>query len=121
MSSPRDRKQAEQRWRWSAPVFRRQMRWMRTNDSSETRCMADATLFAREDYIEEAWRIVDPILNNASPVYAYEPGTWGPREVDSLLLPPGGWHNPMPSAARAQQHDTNRTTNRNAVRSRTIG
>jgi glucose-6-phosphate 1-dehydrogenase len=61
----------------------------------------DATLFAREDYIEEAWRIVDPILKIGSPVYAYEPGTWGPQEVDSLLLPPGGWYNPMPSAARS--------------------
>jgi glucose-6-phosphate 1-dehydrogenase len=81
----------------------------------------DATLFAREDYIEEAWRIVDPILKNSSPVYAYEPGTWGPREADSLLVPPGGWHNPAPSAAGAQQHDSNPTTNRTAAEPRTIG
>jgi glucose-6-phosphate 1-dehydrogenase len=54
----------------------------------------DATLFAREDYLEEAWRIVDPILTAASPVYEYEPGTWGPREAEGLLSPPGGWHNP---------------------------
>ena len=54
----------------------------------------DATLFAREDYLEEAWRIVDPILTAASPVYEYEPGTWGPREVEGLLSPPGGWYNP---------------------------
>jgi glucose-6-phosphate 1-dehydrogenase len=64
----------------------------------------DATLFAREDYVEEAWRIVDPILKNGLPVYPYEPGTWGPQEVDSLLLPPGGWHNPTLSAAGLQQH-----------------
>src|SRR4029434_11197879 len=38
----------------------------------------DATLFAREDYVEEAWRIVDPVLNTGTPVYEYEPGTWGP-------------------------------------------
>ena len=38
----------------------------------------DATLFAREDYVEEAWRIVDPLLKKATPVYAYEPETWGP-------------------------------------------
>jgi glucose-6-phosphate 1-dehydrogenase len=63
----------------------------------------DATLFAREDYVEEAWRIVDPILKNGSPVYAYEPGTWGPQEVDSLLVPPGGWHNPRPSRETASQ------------------
>jgi glucose-6-phosphate 1-dehydrogenase len=54
----------------------------------------DPTLFAREDYVEEAWRIVDPILTHVSPVYEYEPGTWGPQEVDGRLSPPGGWHNP---------------------------
>ena len=54
----------------------------------------DATLFAREDYVEEAWRIVDPVLTNGSPVYEYEPGTWGPQEVDARVSPPGGWYNP---------------------------
>jgi glucose-6-phosphate 1-dehydrogenase len=54
----------------------------------------DATLFAREDYVEEAWRIVDPVLKVGPPVYEYEPGTWGPKEVDSKVSPPGGWQNP---------------------------
>src|SRR4029450_5246565 len=54
----------------------------------------DATLFAREDYVEEAWRIVDPVLKAGTPVYEYEPGTWGPKEVDSRVAPPGGWQNP---------------------------
>ena len=54
----------------------------------------DATLFAREDYVEEAWRIVDPMLKADTPVCGYEPGTWGPREVDSRVVPPGGWQNP---------------------------
>ncbi|MGE5301763.1 MAG: glucose-6-phosphate dehydrogenase [Alphaproteobacteria bacterium] len=54
----------------------------------------DATLFAREDYVEEAWRIVDPVLKAGTPVYEYEPGTWGPREVDQRVSPPGGWGNP---------------------------
>jgi glucose-6-phosphate 1-dehydrogenase len=54
----------------------------------------DATLFARQDYVEEAWRIVDPVLKQHTPVYAYEPNTWGPKEVDELLTLPGGWHNP---------------------------
>jgi glucose-6-phosphate 1-dehydrogenase len=54
----------------------------------------DATLFAREDYVEEAWRIVDPVLNARTPVHEYEPGTWGPREVDQNVAPPGGWQNP---------------------------
>jgi glucose-6-phosphate 1-dehydrogenase len=54
----------------------------------------DATLFAREDYVEEAWRIVDPALKSATPVYEYEPKTWGPKEVESVT-PPGGWQNPV--------------------------
>ena len=44
--------------------------------------------FAREDYVEEAWRIVDPVLNDGAPI-AYEPGTWGPAEAGKLV--PGGW------------------------------
>jgi glucose-6-phosphate 1-dehydrogenase len=55
----------------------------------------DATLFAREDYVEEAWRIVDPVLKSHTPVLEYESGTWGPKEVDSRVSPPGGWQNPM--------------------------
>lgn len=55
----------------------------------------DATLFAREDYVEEAWRIVDPALKAGSPVFAYEPGTWGPAEVEKFVVPPGGWNNPV--------------------------
>jgi glucose-6-phosphate 1-dehydrogenase len=54
----------------------------------------DTTLFAREDYVEEAWRIVDPVLIAGMPVHEYEPGTWGPKEVDSRVSPPGGWHDP---------------------------
>jgi len=54
----------------------------------------DGTLFAREDYVEEAWRIVDPVLKAGTPVYEYEPHTWGPSEVDRRVTPPGGWHNP---------------------------
>ena len=56
--------------------------------------IGDATLFAREDYVEEAWRIVDPVLKAGTPVYEYEPGTWGPSEVDQRVVPPGGWENP---------------------------
>jgi glucose-6-phosphate 1-dehydrogenase len=56
--------------------------------------VGDATLFARQDYVEEAWRIVDPILKKATPVYEYEPGTWGPIEADQKVAPEGGWSNP---------------------------
>jgi glucose-6-phosphate 1-dehydrogenase len=55
----------------------------------------DATLFAREDYVEEAWRIVDPVLKAGTPVFLYEQGTWGPGEVDDKISPPGGWQNPI--------------------------
>jgi glucose-6-phosphate 1-dehydrogenase len=54
----------------------------------------DETLFAREDYVEEAWRIVDPVLKAATPVFEYENGNWGPGEVEQRVSPPGGWHNP---------------------------
>jgi glucose-6-phosphate 1-dehydrogenase len=67
----------------------------------------DTTLFAREDYVEEAWRIVDPVLRADTPVFEYEPGTWGPAEVNQStdvnqsadvnqpIVPPGGWHAPV--------------------------
>lgn len=53
----------------------------------------DRWLFAREDYVEEAWRIVDPVLKAGTPIYEYEPGTWGPPQGDGMS-PPGGWQNP---------------------------
>jgi len=55
----------------------------------------DQTLFAREDYVEEAWRIVDPIVKLDSPI-EYEPGTWGPALKDRVT-PAGGWSNPDPT------------------------
>jgi glucose-6-phosphate 1-dehydrogenase len=58
----------------------------------------DPTLFAREDYVEEAWRIVDPALRARTPVSEYEPGTWGPKEVDENVSPAGGWQNPTVTA-----------------------
>jgi glucose-6-phosphate 1-dehydrogenase len=51
------------------------------------------TWFAREDYVEEAWRIVDPILDEQN-VIEYKPGTWGPAEADKLIEPHGGWWDP---------------------------
>ena len=56
----------------------------------------DATLFARQDYVEEAWRIVDGALKANTPVFEYQPQTWGPKETERLA-PPGGWHNPVVS------------------------
>jgi glucose-6-phosphate 1-dehydrogenase len=55
----------------------------------------DATHFARQDYVEEAWRIVEPVLKTSTPLYEYDKGTWGPSEADHKLTPHGGWHNPV--------------------------
>jgi glucose-6-phosphate 1-dehydrogenase len=54
----------------------------------------DATLFARQDEVEAAWAIVQPILDGATPVHEYDPGSWGPREADALTRGVGGWHAP---------------------------
>jgi glucose-6-phosphate 1-dehydrogenase len=62
----------------------------------------DEKLFAREDYIEEAWRIVDPVLKAGTALYEYDPGTWGPQEVASVT-PAGGWHNPVMIAEKAHE------------------
>jgi glucose-6-phosphate 1-dehydrogenase len=56
----------------------------------------DQRLFARQDAVEAAWRVVDPVLGPVAPVYPYEPGTWGPPEAESLR-PPEGWEEPTPA------------------------
>jgi glucose-6-phosphate 1-dehydrogenase len=59
----------------------------------------DSTLFARQDYVEEAWRIVDPILSADTPVYPYAIHTWGPTQAPAEMIanvtPPGGWQAPL--------------------------
>jgi glucose-6-phosphate 1-dehydrogenase len=54
--------------------------------------VGDATLFARQDVVEAAWAIVDPVIQGPSPLYLYDPGTWGPREAESLVAEIGGWN-----------------------------
>jgi glucose-6-phosphate 1-dehydrogenase len=61
----------------------------------------DAMLFVREDAVEAAWAIVDPILGDAAPLHTYEPGSWGPAEADRLAADAGGWHNPEREACAA--------------------
>jgi glucose-6-phosphate 1-dehydrogenase len=51
----------------------------------------ESTYFARQDGVEEAWRVIDPILGDVTPVQIYEPGTWGPKEADELIAPHGSW------------------------------
>jgi len=57
----------------------------------------DATLFAREDAVEAAWAIVDPVLGNVTPVQTYRAGTWGPAEAERLTAAVGGWAKPRAS------------------------
>ncbi len=54
----------------------------------------DGMLFVREDAVEAAWAVVEPILGNASPVHQYPLGSWGPAEAERLAADLGGWHNP---------------------------
>jgi glucose-6-phosphate 1-dehydrogenase len=57
----------------------------------------ETTYFARQDGVEAAWQIVDPILNDVVPLHEYEPGTWGPKQADELVAPLVRWHVPCPS------------------------
>ncbi|MGA9888766.1 MAG: hypothetical protein WBQ31_14785, partial [Candidatus Acidiferrales bacterium] len=54
----------------------------------------DSLLFVRQDAVEAAWAIVDPILGNAVPALPYQPGSWGPPEAAQLAACVGDWHNP---------------------------
>jgi glucose-6-phosphate 1-dehydrogenase len=62
----------------------------------------DATLFVREDAVEAAWRVVDSVLGNKTPVHEYEPNTWGPSEADQIVANGSGWHDPEPGAPPAR-------------------
>jgi glucose-6-phosphate 1-dehydrogenase len=54
----------------------------------------DSIRFASEAYVGEAWRIVQPVLGNATAIHFYSPGTWGPLEAEALAPADGGWRNP---------------------------
>src|SRR5581483_11565926 len=59
-------------------------------------------LFARQDLVEAQWRVVQPVLDNVTPVYGYEPGSWGPDEIAQLIGPDGPWIDPKPSQDEAR-------------------
>ena len=64
------------------------------------RLLADAMhgetlLFAREDGVEAAWTVVEPVLEQHAPVVTYAAGSWGPSEADALIVADGGWHDPV--------------------------
>jgi glucose-6-phosphate 1-dehydrogenase len=56
--------------------------------------MGNGALFTREDAVEAAWAVVEPVLKEHSAVRVYPRGSWGPKEADALLEPNGSWHNP---------------------------
>ena len=60
----------------------------------------DSTLFARQDTVEAAWAIVQPVLGTATPLHPYDPDSWGPPEADRLTEGISGWHNPVPARSR---------------------
>jgi glucose-6-phosphate 1-dehydrogenase len=60
----------------------------------EDAMMGNQRRFARQDYVEESWKLLDPILNANLPIHTYEPGSWGPPEADALHGKYGGWTNP---------------------------
>ncbi len=61
--------------------------------------IGDAVLFAREDEVQAAWAVVDPVLRAQTPVYEYPQGSWGPPQAEALIVEgPCGWHNPGASA-----------------------
>lgn len=55
----------------------------------------DGALFTREDAIEAAWAVIDPVLDMPRPVYRYKPGSWGPKQADALIAADGSWNNPI--------------------------
>jgi len=55
-------------------------------------------LFARDDIVDAQWRVVEPILDNATPVYPYQSGTWGPTEAEALIGADGPWRDPQPAS-----------------------
>jgi glucose-6-phosphate 1-dehydrogenase len=59
----------------------------------------DALLFVRQDAVEAAWAIVNPVLDDVVPVHSYAPGSWGPGEAERLASDICGWHNPGEAGA----------------------
>ncbi len=57
----------------------------------------DGALFSREDAVEAAWSVVEPVLDSHPAVHTYKPGSWGPNQADALIAPDGLWHNPIPA------------------------
>ena len=60
----------------------------------------DGALFTREDAVEAAWVVVDPVLNTHHRAQPYKRGSWGPKQADALIATDGCWHNPVLTEAK---------------------
>jgi glucose-6-phosphate 1-dehydrogenase len=56
--------------------------------------MGDSMRFTRQDSVEEAWRVMQPLLDSPPPVHSYAKGSWGPDAADGLVAAVGGWRGP---------------------------
>jgi glucose-6-phosphate 1-dehydrogenase len=61
--------------------------------------VGDGALFTREDAVEAAWAVVDPVLKHHHHVRSYKRGSWGPKAADVIIASDGGWHNPSQTKA----------------------
>jgi hypothetical protein len=80
----------------------------------------DRTLFAREDYVEEAWRIVDPVVKASTPLHPYEPGSWGPAEA-AHIAPSDGWRDPRSVTSSGAAFSSHGSTGRGQFGCRSPG
>ena len=69
--------------------------WEVVDNHVDEAMAGDATLFARQDVVEAAWAIVDPVIHGPSPMFEYACGSWGPPQADSLVAQVGGWNTPQ--------------------------
>jgi len=56
------------------------------------------------------WKVVDPILGNVTPLFPYDPNTWGPTEAERIRARDGGWHNPLPTTHEESSHYHSQST-----------
>lgn len=56
--------------------------------------VGNGALFTREDAVEAAWAVIDPVLKTHPRARPYKRGSWGPKEANALIAMDGGWHNP---------------------------
>jgi glucose-6-phosphate 1-dehydrogenase len=68
--------------------------------------IGDGALFTREDAVDAAWAVVDPLLKTHHRVRPYRRGTWGPKEADAIIASDGGWHNPASDGCQIKHSAT---------------